>query len=321
MKHNPTKTTPGIRNWPEYNRALAQRGSLTLWITQEAIDGWLNAEKTGKRGASETYSDLAIETLLVLRSAYGLPYRQTVGFARSIFEMMGLALPLPHYSRLCCRQGVLAVEITDRLATRSKNSAEGMCVVIDSTGLKLYGQGEWHARQHGRQKRRGWHKLHLGIDADTHRIVAVSLSDKAVHDCIVVPELLEQIAEPIKTVPADGAYDTFEVYEQLMARGALPIIPPRRGARICKHGNCRGDPHPRDEHIRQIRRVGRAEWKRQTGYHRRSLAETGIGRYKQIHGPSMRSRRWDNQETEVMINCKVLNRMAALGLPDRTVAG
>lgn len=155
------KTRYHVDNWPEYDAALAARGSLNIWISEEVASAWKNTEKTGKRGASNTYSDLAIETLLTLKSVYRQPLRQTIGFARSIFSLMSLELELPHYSTLSRRAEDLKVNL---LVSPTRGPRH---VVIDSTGVKVYGEGEWKCREHGVSKRRTWRKLHLGIDEQT----------------------------------------------------------------------------------------------------------------------------------------------------------
>ena len=185
------------------------------------------------RGQSVRYSDTAIECVLTLRSVYHLPLRATEGFARSIFELMGLDLDVPDYTTLCRRAKSLQITLPKK--------AEGpLHLVIDSTGLKVYGEGEWKVRQHGYSKRRTWVKLHLAIDPGSHEIRAAMVSDPGVTDAEAVPDLLEQEQGPVEAVEADGAYDRREVYQALERRGARAIIPPRRDAKIIRHGNTSG---------------------------------------------------------------------------------
>jgi transposase len=171
-------------------------------------------------------------------------------------------------------------------------------------------------RQHGWSKRRTWRKLHLGIDEATGEIVAAVASEAGVTDDDVVPDLLEQVDRPIQHVSADGAYDKRKCYEALEATGAKVTIPPRRDAKIWQHGNSAGEPWQRDENLRAIRRVGRKQWKKESGYHRRSLAETAFFRLKTIFGATLRSRNFAQQATELFLRATVLNRMTQLGRPE-----
>jgi len=297
-----------IRNWPEYNESLVNRYSLTLWISDEATESW---EPSGpkKRGGQIRYTDGAIQCLLMLRSVFHLPLRGTEGFVRSVFELMGLELPVPDYTTICKRSKGLRVSLP-------KESKGPLHAVLDSTGLKVFGEGEWKVRQHGYSKRRTWRKLHLAVDSSTHEIEAVVLSESSLDDAGAVPDLLEQITEPIEQLDADGAYDKRKVYdacfEQEIGRVA---IPPRIDARIWQHGNCKAPPLVRDENLRQIRRMGRKKWKRESGYHRRSLAETAVFRFKTIFGSYLQARKLPQQEAEAMVKCAALNRMTHLGMP------
>jgi hypothetical protein len=188
--------------------------------------------------------------------------------------------------------------------------------VLDSSGFKVYGEGEWKVRQHGWSKRRTWRKLHLGIDEATGEIVAAVASEAGVTDDDVVPELVDQVERPIYQVSADGAYDKRKWYEALEATGAKVTIPPRRDAKIWQHGNRDGEPWQRDENLRAIRRVGRERWKKESGYHRRSLAETAIFRLKTLFGAALRSRNLAQQATELFLRARALNRMTRLGMPE-----
>ena len=311
MKNKSTKNTDVIRNWREYTNSLCKRGSITVWINEDAINHWYSEALSGSRGASFLYSDLAIECLLVLKSVYGLGLRQVTGFASSLFALMGLPLEIPHYSTLSRRQGGIDVELSFASGSMPAH------IVIDSTGLKVYGEGEWHVRQHGASKRRQWRKLHLSVDTKTLQIRSAVVTENDVADNEIFSELLSQIEAEVDQVSADGAYDTWDIYQELSTRNARGAIPPRRGARIKQHGNSLKPPLERDEHIRMIRKVGRSEWKRRVGYHQRSLAETTMYRYKQIFGDHLRSRSRCNQVSEVMVKCSILNRMSALGMPER----
>ncbi|MEP7188939.1 MAG: IS5 family transposase [Roseiflexaceae bacterium] len=294
-----------VRNWKDYNQAVIRRGSLTVWIEQTTLQAWCQNMRDGLVGAPTTYSDLAIQALLTLKAVFSLPLRQTQGFAQSVLQLMATNLPIPSYSTLSRRAEGLAVA----LPRRSKN--EPLHVVIDSTGLKIYGEGEWKTRQHGVSKRRTWRKMHLGVDEATGEIVAVVTTERDVGDCAVLPQLLEAIPDPMKQVSADGAYDTIACHQAIAARQARPAIPPRENAVITDIGQW----DAREDAVRRIDEIGRASWKQEVNYHRRSLAETMMFRQKMIFGDRLSSRKMATQTTEVRIRCAALNRMTHLGMP------
>lgn len=297
-----------VRNWRDYNESLVKRYSLTLWISDEDIEGW-KPSGPKKRGGQIRYTDGAIQCLLMVRSVFHLPLRGTEGFVRSIFELMGLELSVPDYTTICKRSKCLKVSLP-------RKSKGPLHAVLDSTGLKVFGEGEWKVRQHGYSKRRTWRKLHLSVDSDTHEIEAVLLSESSLDDAGAVEDLLDQITEPIEQLDADGAYDKRKVYETCEEHGIGKIaIPPRIDARIWQHGNCVAAPLVRDDNLRQIRRMGRRKWKRESGYHQRSLAETAVFRFKTIFGSYLQARKLAQQETEAMVKCAALNRMTHLGMP------
>ncbi len=302
-----------LRNWSEYNAALVQRGSLTLWVSAEVIAEWKTTEKTGKPGASKAYSDLAIQTLLSLKVLYGLALRQTIGFAGSIFELMGVTVDLPVHTTLSRRQKTLAINLP------TKPVSGGRHVVVDSTGVKVYGEGEWKTRQHGVSKRRTWLKLHLGVDEQTGEILAAVVTTNQLSDGELLPELLDQIPDDIDQVSADGAYDRSYCYDAIDERGAIAAIPPRKDAKIWFHGNRKGDPHPRDENLRTIRKIGRSAWKEAVNYHRRSLSETMMYRVKTIFTGEVSARCTENQATELLVECSIINQFTHLGMPDSYV--
>ena len=265
-----------VRNWPAYDAGLQQRGSLTVWFTPQAVEAWYY-QGPRQRGAQYTFSEVAIQTALILRLLYHLPLRQTEGFVASILALMGLAVRVPDHTTLSRRQAGLTVD----WPLQPKD--QPLHLVVDATGLKVYGEGEWKVRQHGWNKRRTWRKLHLGVDEATGEIVAQTLTTNSQDDAGQVEPLLDQIETPIAAVGGDGAYDRRKVFEALAAsdRGPpmRPIIPPRKDAKIEQHGNRKAEPLPRDETIRTIRKRGRRTWKKTSGYHRRSIAETQIGRF------------------------------------------
>lgn len=299
-----------IRNWSEYNAGLKHRGSITFWLSADVIEEWLVVEKTGKRGASTIYSDIAIATMSTIKSIFGLAGRQAQGFVESVFELMQINLPVPDHSTVSRRLGRLEI----KLPVKRKESARHL--VVDSTGVKVYGEGEWKTRQHGISKRRTWRKLHLGIDETTGEIISAVATTNDYHDSQVLGDILDGVEEQISQVSTDGAYDTKSCYEQIEQKGAKAVIPPRKNAKIQQHGNCKASPLIRDENLRAIRQMGRKKWKRESGYHRRSIAETVMFRLKCIFGGSLSSRQFDNQAVELFLQCAALNRMIQLCKPN-----
>ena len=300
-----------VKNWAAYDHALKQRGSVTLWFSTEAVQAW-GYQGPAQRGAQFVYSDAAIETALTLRLIYRLALRQTEGFVESVLGLMGLDLSAPDHSTLSRRQRGLSIQ----LPTQGTN--EPIHVVVDSTGLKVYGEGEWKVRQHGWSVHRTWRKLHLGANEAT--IVAETLTENSVDDASQVAPLLAQIDDELEMLSGDGGYDKHKVFEALadppQEDPIQALIALRKDAKIQQHGNRKTPPLARDEILRAIRKKGRKAWKQQSGYHRRSLAETQMFRYKQIIGDKLRARGWANQQVESRLGCAILNRMTHLGRPD-----
>jgi hypothetical protein len=266
-----------VRNWSDYNAGLKQRGSLTLWLSKDALEQWVMNTATGRRGASQLYSDTAIATVATLKSVFHLAGRQAQGFVESVFQLMNIPLPVPDHSTVSRRLSALSVSIPVQPQSRARH------VVVDSTGVKVYGEGEWKARQHGVGKRRTWRKLHLGIDESTGESMVAEVTTNDCHDSEILPSLLEGIAGEMAQVSGDGAYDTFACHEAIAHRGAAATIPPRHDARPTQHG-VPNPTHPRDQILQRIEQVGRADWKQESGYHRRSLAKTTMFRLKVTFG-------------------------------------
>jgi Transposase DDE domain len=266
-----------IRNWKEYNQALKQRGSLEIWIEEDIESKWYYQGES-QRGAQYEYSDVCIEMAAMLRAIYHLPYRQLEGFIKSLALRAGWGVKVPDYTVIHRRIKQLGISVPDSV----KEGKGKIYVVIDSTGLKVYGEGEWKVRQHGWGKHRTWMKLHVAVDEATAIIESCQLTTNAVDDAAMVAPLLNEVKAGVKKMAGDGAYDKTKVYEVLKEKKIRPVIPPRRGARIKKHGNKRGKPLARDKNIRAIRKLGRKRWKEKNNYHRRSLAETSMFRFKVI---------------------------------------
>jgi transposase len=304
-RHRIPKARYRVTNWPEYDAALIRRGSLTVWFTEDAVAAW-HAPATGERGGQPIYSAIAIETGLALRLVFHQPLRQTEGLLRSIADVLGVAIAIPDHTTLSRRGGGLTIlpKHIDRL--------EPLNLLVDSTGLKIYGEGEWLDQKHGIRSRRRWRKLHLGVNADTHEIVAVELTSDDVGDVSEMPDLLDQIDAEVASMTADGAYDSEAVYDAVAERypEATVIIPPRATAVADETTATQ-----RDRHLETIARHGRMGWQRRSGYNRRSLVETAMFRYNTIIGRRLNARTLPNQRTEAKIGCNVLNRMTGLGMP------
>jgi Transposase DDE domain len=298
-----------VRNWREYEAGLKRRGDLTLWLDEAAMAGWQAPRRTTP-GGQAWYSDVAIELVLMLRLVFQLALRQAEGFTASVLRLLGQDLRVPDHTTLSRRGRGFAGQ-------RPSVVPHGpMHLVIDSTGLKLFGQGEWDEEKHGRA-RRSWRKLHIAVDADTGEVVASVLTDNAVDDAGQVPALLDQAEGEIASVTADGAYDGEPVYQAVASRQPDPppdvVIPPRASA-VASTEDADAQSR-RDRHIRSIAERGRMAWQRATGYGRRSLAETTVGRYKAIIGPKLRARSLPAQQGEAAIAVAALNRMIRVAKP------
>ena len=294
-----------LRNWPDYNAALVRRGSLTLWVDERSLAAWLSRDHPARRGRRRLYADSAITCCLLLREVYHLPLRATEGLARSLLALLDTELPAPDYTTLSRRARLL------RLLLPSPAGKKIAHLVIDSTGLKLYGEGEWKARLYGLERRRTWRKLHLCVDASTHRVAAAVVTEKEVIDARVLPRLLRQVEAEVGRVYADGAYDTRGCYKAIHTKGARAVIPPRKGSALWADEYLQD----RNANLRQVRERGAAAWKARAHYHRRSLAETAVYRFKRLFSDQLRSREVERQRVEVLVRCVALNRMSELGMP------
>ena len=304
-KVHPTyKTKYRVANWPAYNQALVRRGDVTVWLSSEAIAAW-TPRRSGRRGGQRRYSDLAIETALTLRLLYHLPLRQAEGFLHALFGMMRLDLSAPDYTTLSRR----SQHLTRRL--RPVPTDEGIHLVLDSTGLSIVGEGEWAAAKHGGRGRRGWRKLHLGVD-QSGVIRVHTLTEETGDDATTALDLLTAVEGPLVRVTADAAYDTVAVYETAGARGATVVVPPAKTANVSGHGP---RSPARDRTITLVKTLGRRQWKKASGYHRQSRVENTFFRYKSIIGDGLRARSPAGQGSEVVLGCEILNRMTALGRP------
>ena len=298
-----------VQNWAAYEKALVQRGSITFWLSEDMEKVWrYTGEK--QRGSQFEYSDKAIEIMLTIKEVFHLTNRGVEGFVRSVLAMLNVHLRVPDHTTLSKRARSLQVKVP-------KKSHGSLHLVLDSTGLKIYGEGEWKVRKHGYSKHRTWRKLHLGANPDTGEIQVAVLTGNSISDAAVVKEMLTQIEQTLLACAADGAYDKRRVYEALNAHSpdVQILIPPRKNAHIWQHGNSKEARLKRDENLRYIRKHGRQQWKDDSGYHLRSLAETLMFRLKTIFGEKLSARLIETQTTQALIRCLALNRMTHLGMP------
>jgi Transposase DDE domain len=307
-RHRIPKQRHRVTNWAAYDASLRQRGSLTVWFTEEAVAAWRAAPRT-TRGGQPWYSALAILTALTLRAVFRLGLRQTEGLIGSILRLLGLDLAVPDHTTLSRRAATLEVP-------RSRSGGGPLHLLVDSTGLKLGGAGEWLVEKHGTRTRRAWRKLHLGVDVGTGRIEAVELTTSEVDDGSRVGPLLDQLEGAVASFAGDGAYDREDVYGAVAERHpeAAVVVPPRRDA--VPSAAAETEPTQRDRHLRLIAEHGRMGWQKASGYNRRALAEAAISRYKRVIGDALRSRTDRRQATEVAVAVRALNRMLEFGRPE-----
>src|SRR4051794_22117235 len=307
-RHHIPKQRHRVTNWAVYDAGLRARGSLTVWFTTEAIEAWRAEPRTG-RGGQPSNSALAIATALTLRAVFGLALRQAEGLIGSVLQLLGLDLPVPDHSTLSRQAETLEVP-------RPKAGSAPVHLLVDSTGLKLCGPGEWLAEKQGTKRRRAWRVLHLATNTDTGRIVASVLTDKDADDGSQVGPLLDRSNGAVVFVTADGAFDRDDVYAELAARhpAAAVVVPPRANAVPSEAAEIA--PTQRDRHLRCIAERGRMGWQRASGYNWRALVEADIARWKRVIGDGLRSQTDGRQATEVAIAADVLNRMLELGRPE-----
>lgn len=295
-----------ITNWPTYNKALRQRGSLTVWLDESAIAAWTDSSSPEGRGRPLHYTDMAVTTVLMIKRVFNLSLRALQGFVDSFFTLMSLPLRCPDYSLVSRRAKTVSISI--KTPTRGEISHR----VIDSTGLKVFGESEWKVRQHGADSRRVWRKLHLAADSATHEIICADLSLSGTTDAQALPGLINQTHRKIREASADGAYDARYCHDALLRKKIRPLIPPRSGAQYWP------DRYPERNHAvaNQYLSGGNDIWKKKVGYHRRSVAETAMFRLKTLLSGRLNLRDYDAQVGEAMAMVKALNRMTRLGMPD-----
>jgi hypothetical protein len=303
-----------VTNWPAYDASLRQRGSLTVWFTEEAIRTW-RAEPRTTRGGQPWYSELAILTALTLRAVFRLGLRQTEGLIGSVIHRLGLDLPVPDHTTLSRRAATLEGPRPRSSSPDGGSRSQPLHLLVDSTGLKLCGPGAWLIEKHGTKTRRSWKMLHLGVDADTGRIVAAALTGREADDGAQVGPWLDQVSGPVASVTGDGAYDQDGVYTSVSERHpeAAVIVPPRSTAVPSR--TAASEPTQRDCHLQLIAERGRMAWQKASGYTKRARAETAVSRYKRVIGDELRPHTEERRATEMDVAVHVLNRMLELGRP------
>jgi hypothetical protein len=295
-----------IRNWKDYNRALEQRGSITIWFDEKAREKWI-AKPEGKKGRPVWYSETAILSTMAIRYIFHLPLRQTEGLMKDLAQMLGIAIDVPDYTTMCIRQRGLKIDLPRK---RSR-----LYLVVDSSGLKIFGEGEWKVRIHGYSKRRTWRKLHIGVGPDRHIEIA-KLTGPEASDSRMFEELLKEVPGKTKYAIADGAYDYKSCYRAAVEQKVRLITPPRKGSKILRLEGMRAPPIAmRNKHVQIVHEQGLKAWKIKTKYHRRSLVENAFFRLKTIFGERLASRLAENQRAEALIKCMLLNKMSQVGMP------
>jgi hypothetical protein len=309
-RHHIPRQKHRVINSAAYDAALRQRGNLTVWFTDAAIESWRAAPRTTP-GGQPWYSPLAILTGLTVRAAFRLALRQTEGLIGSIIGLLGLELRVPDHSTLSRRAKTLEVP-----RPQPRRDGEPMHLLVDSTGLRLCGAGEWLLEKHGTKTRRSWRKLHIGVNAESGQIAAASLTAKEVDDGAEVGPLLDQITGVVASFVGDGGYDQQSVFAAVAERHpeAAVVIPPRSTA--VPSDTAATAPTQRDRHLQIIAKHGRTAWQRASGYTIRARAEAAIGRFKQVIGDGPRSRTDARRATEVDVAVHALNRMLELGRPN-----
>ena len=308
-RHKFEKKRYRITNWPAYNESLRQRGDVTIWLSDEVEAAW-HAERRKTRGGQPTYSDLAITVCLTLGMVYKQPLRQTEGFVRSLVKLMGVDICVPDFSTFSRRGSGLHLPLNSR-----SDKAGPIHLVVDSTGLKIFGEGEWLQSKHKTTaKRKSWRKLHLGLDLVTGEIVCSDLTTDGVGDPTALPQLLDQIDRDVSCFIGDGAYDgtpTSDLLVKLFGVDVEIIIPPPKTAVLSAKAAV--NPTLRDQRISAIRSGRRMAWQVSSGYNQRSRAETQMGRWKMVIGRKLKARSFPNQRTEAKIGTHILKKITELG--------
>lgn len=287
------------RNWHKYNQDLVKRGSITFFIDPEALT---KKPEENKRGRPRLFSHPLIHLLLVLKIQYRLTYRALEGFAKSILPGLDPDIFLPTYSLICKRASKLEALLPKLSSRRPK------VVLIDATGIKVYGEGEWKVKMHGASKRRKWIKLHIAVDEKNQEIIHLEVTKGHEADCKVGPKIIDKLPRSVNKVIGDGGYDTKRCRQAIDRIGAKDLIPPRKNSQLSS------TLIRRNNALLEIKGLGgdklaREIWGKLTGYSRRVLAETSFSRLKGLYGERFFSKKMETQKVEGHIKCRMLNQM------------
>ena len=300
------KQTHKITNWPAYDQALVTRGAATFWFTDEAVRKW-TAPPSVTAGGQRKYSNLTIETALAFRMVFHLPWRQTKGCLQSLVEIHGVTLEIPHHTTFSRRAKGLG-----KVALHKARQDRPIHILVDSTGVRVHS-----GNMRTPPRNRAWRKLHLVVDVKTGDVAACDLGSSHARDAARVPALLKQVERPLAWVAADSAYDTEGVYAAIErhreGRSPRVLMPPTKNAQLRPKSSSSRE---RNRNIRSRTNLGKRTWHTRSGYSKRSLAETTMGRYKTIIGPMVRARTRQGQWVEARVGCQILNRMTSLGMPE-----
>jgi Transposase DDE domain len=300
-----------VRNWQQYNKSLENRGNIFFWIAQDTIKKWKPKREPHFIGAPQQYSTDAILCMMAIKVVFHLPYRQLIGFFIGLMRMIGLSLRIPHFTTVAYRLRQLGRHLGKLSVKRPTD------LVFDSSGFKVYGEGEWKIRQHGKQKRRRWKKFHIAICPKSQEIIVAEATELEKTDCEVFPRLIKKSPQSVKNAIGDGAFDTMNCYKSAYDQGINLLTLPRQGA---VHHEDEPWIKSRNNAISEIIGLGaddegRKLWKKLRGYHKRSLVETTFSRFKGIFGSRLFSKTFDNQSVELNLKASILNRMTQMGMP------
>lgn len=314
-----------VRNWKEYNRSLKKRGAIIFTFCEKYLEElYYGGEQ--EQGGARRYSNKMYEYLLTIKLLLRFPWRATAGFAEGMFSriFVGKNLRVPDYAHASREAGKLKLRIKNIVGTDIRAGKE---IVFDSTGVNVYSTSGWHQRKYSKdalyRKREQWKKIHVAIDLDSMEVLSVAYTDSNTNDCEVVGDMSEEIAGRVKTVIADGAYDTEEFRKIIYDWGAIDLIPPARTSKSQDELKNKTKLEKeylayRDRVIKGIREYknfdeGLKAWKISSGYHQRSRVESFMFRLKRTFGFNLQQRTEQGRKNEVITKMNILNEMIALG--------
>lgn len=304
----------GGRDWPKYNNGLVNRGNITLFVSKDLAKDWLVQYDKGvirKRGGQAKYTETAITSLLSLRFALKLPLRAIEGFVKSMISLLNLDIEVPDYTTLSMKISKMHI----KLPPVYKDNC-GHIMSLDSTGLKIHGQGEWNRKKHSQRDRRQWVKMHLAVDNETMQILAVESTADDVHDCEVFGQLVDAVPDKIDKALGDGAYDTLAAYKKSTDSGIELVALPRGNAAVEQNAK---DLHliKRNEHVAYYKEKGIYAWANKNGYWSRNRAEATMSRFKTTFSGTLSSRKVTSQKNEIVLKCAILNTFANIIMPSQ----